>query len=268
MLWFVRKVVAAVVVASVLAVGLPLLAGRVGPSNGVWSPCSWDSGENLGWRTRVGFAEQWLFVDASAQRLRVHDRLSPVVSGVRQPAGDPAVLEGMGVSPCDLWETERSVPTGWTDGGWPIEAVREAQRQSVAVDGVVAVVGQGWPFRQFWYLRWVDGGGVLRTERWMGPVSSHERRTSSDAASVGLPLGVYWSGLFGNVFVWSLLISCASATCGLWRRWSRRRRGLCVVCAYAVDGLKRCPECGKTGASATRVQFAHVRTVLVDISGG
>jgi hypothetical protein len=39
-----------------------------------------------------------------------------------------------------------------------------------------------------------------------------------------------------------------------WRRWSRRRRGLCIKCGYSLTGLlePRCPECGRKIREVTR----------------
>jgi hypothetical protein len=65
------------------------------------------------------------------------------------------------------------------------------------------------------------------------------------------PTRPIWFGLIGNTLfyaaaIWSLswLLVCAP---GAARRRYRRRRGLCVCCAYKLAGLPpstRCPECG------------------------
>lgn len=64
---------------------------------------------------------------------------------------------------------------------------------------------------------------------------------------IDLPVGIMWRGFAMNTIVyasawWSVLFGVEFA-----RRAMRRRRGLCVVCAYSRAGLAAgvvCPECG------------------------
>lgn len=187
---------------------------------------------------------QWLcrtmaFVDAYATKQTTWSEGSPVIAG--SPGSiDPTVIEAMGCSPCDLWETARCVPAFW-----PSTTVRDARQRSAEERHHVAVVGQGWPFVQFWHVRWVDWQGRVQTDRWFRNSTANSRKTSSEAATFGLPWGVHWFGLGANIFLWSAAVWVLCIGWLALRTWSRRRRGVCVGCLYSVSEVMRCSECGR-----------------------
>ncbi len=118
----------------------------------------------------------------------------------------------------------------------------------------------GWPLRCFWGAEdaYFDGSSVHdlgRTNIWR-VVSTGPRaklwpafvRVGDDGTrTVDVPLGVIRGPFAINTAVyasawWSVLFGL-----GMARRALRRRRGLCVVCAYSRAGLAAgavCPECG------------------------
>lgn len=64
---------------------------------------------------------------------------------------------------------------------------------------------------------------------------------------------IRWWALLVNIafFVPIVLALRKGPWAALWlRRYLRRRRGLCVACAYPVRGLALCPECGKSVGGA------------------
>ena len=82
--------------------------------------------------------------------------------------------------------------------------------------------------------------------RWSVPF---RQRTSSGYPSAEfivmplrpVPLGFTANTLFYAAILWSP---------GAIKRWRRRRNGRCEKCAYALEGLRLCPECGR--AAKTR----------------
>ncbi len=105
-------------------------------------------------------------------------------------------------------------------------------------------------------LRWPDGVDLDEIAvgvplRCMAVVNGHAAPLGMAAADLG-PYGAVW-----RVRWWALLVNIAffvpivlalrkGPWAALWlRRYLRRRRGLCVSCAYPVRGLPLCPECGK-----------------------
>ncbi len=233
LLRFARVVPIAALLASGLAVSLPLVVS----GDGSWSGCYWDPYTRLGWRSRSKFAEKWLFVDAFATRRTTLGDSSAVATG--SDLNDPAIIEAMGCSPCDLWDAHYAVPQVW-----PLTVVHKARQRSYTDHCHVVLVGYGWPFVQFWHMRWVDGRGSIQTDRWISLASADRRTTSLGAASPGLPWGIRWPGLCTNVLAWSAAIWIGRSSWLWWRTSWRKRRCLCARCLYPVSESERCPECG------------------------
>ena len=65
-----------------------------------------------------------------------------------------------------------------------------------------------------------------------------------------LPTRPVPTGFALNTLFYALPISLLWLAPGQFRRWHRRRKGLCIHCAYPVaDPAKPCPECGKPVSS-------------------
>jgi hypothetical protein len=59
-----------------------------------------------------------------------------------------------------------------------------------------------------------------------------------------LPIAPIWGGLILNILFWSSLWFFPGVIWRSARYFLRKRRGLCLVCGYAIEDLERCPECG------------------------
>ena len=67
-----------------------------------------------------------------------------------------------------------------------------------------------------------------------------------------LPVMPVWRGLLADVGFFG---GCAAVVGLGLKRWRRRAPGMCVGCGYSVEGLMRCPECGReVRASSTPKQ--------------
>ena len=112
---------------------------------------------------------------------------------------------------------------------------------------------RGWPMRSLWCLRSIyveDGTGVIK---WFSPRGLIATPILPDEywGPRVLPLYPIWIGFIANMlfysgFLWLLLPGRRAL-----RREIRRKRGLCMKCAYDLQGAdhKACPECGAESPS-------------------
>lgn len=119
----------------------------------------------------------------------------------------------------------------------------------------------GWPWHGMWCARdgfderYHDGEGFHQLvpigttrDELKVPFSRTQRGNGVPHASA-IPIGFLLRGttlntLFYGAVWWVLLFSFGTV-----RHWSRRRRGVCLRCAYSREGLGAgapCPECGRT----------------------
>jgi hypothetical protein len=82
---------------------------------------------------------------------------------------------------------------------------------------------------------WRDG---LEPPRWGGAITQ--------GASRRLPLVALWPGFaYSALTIGAVLFVVQLVPRGV-RRGLRRRRGRCVACGYELQGLVKCPECGRS----------------------
>lgn len=111
----------------------------------------------------------------------------------------------------------------------------------------------GWPMRSFesWVTYWeVDRrtewyGGVAIPDwlrpRWMMTIWGQNATFSSR-----FPTRITWFGFVVNTLFYATLIAAMIAGLRVMHHQRRRRRGLCVRCAYELRDLSICPECGRS----------------------
>ena len=178
--------------------------------------------------------------------------------------------------------TERAVPRdgAWPSPApksWPIAPVLDVERglgwtdasaratdwdHLPSVEYTMSIYQVGWPwhslYRRFLYTRCGEELDFLRTSRWergfQGPDWLRVCRTVRDGNlppfkrihSLHVPICPLWPGFALNSLVYALPIALLWLTPGQLRRWHRRRRNLCIHCAYPVaDPAKPCSECGR-----------------------
>jgi len=66
-----------------------------------------------------------------------------------------------------------------------------------------------------------------------------------------IPIAPIWSGFLFNIIFYSLCSLFISWGWLLVRTRNRRAKGLCVYCAYKLEGLDVCPECGSDHAACS-----------------
>ncbi len=100
----------------------------------------------------------------------------------------------------------------------------------------------GWPYRalaadacMFYFRR---NGGKLQAGPWQ-PTSGVRLL----GTAIVLPTRPLWRGLLVDTAFHAIVAYVLLFVPGDVRRWLRRRRGLCVKCAYPVSG-GTCSECG------------------------
>lgn len=123
-----------------------------------------------------------------------------------------------------------------TRSGWP---VLSTVRYAVTCESVHGWSGPSKPDDRAWY------GG------WHGL----DKASSADQTvklPVRLPVKPLWNGLTANATFYGVAIYACAAALGWGLRERRRRRGLCVRCAYSVGTSAICTECGLVSASHGR----------------
>lgn len=105
----------------------------------------------------------------------------------------------------------------------------------------------GWPFYALEYRESVDELAT-RPSGWravyLGGIESWVRHRP-------LPIKPVWTGLLLDAVLYGAALFALSAAPGAFVRARRRRRGLCLKCAYELKGLSVCPECGRADESST-----------------
>ena len=112
---------------------------------------------------------------------------------------------------------------------------------------------RGWPMRSLWCLQkhmvyYVDGGSyVSKLFEPRGLIATPIIPDEFWGPRV-LPLYPIGTGFVVNTLFYAAILSLLFTGPFVLRRFIRRRRGLCVQCAYDLRGAKHeaCPECGHT----------------------
>ena len=108
---------------------------------------------------------------------------------------------------------------------------------------------RGWPMLSLWSLPRImvigDTGNIKEFEPKgfiATPILPDDARFSR-----GLSLYPIWTGFFANTLFYAVLLWLLFPGPFVFRRMSRRKRGLCVKCAYDLRGAEHeaCPECGE-----------------------
>ncbi len=111
--------------------------------------------------------------------------------------------------------------------------------------GTIATIGYGWPFVALASDHLI--GGTQPNVVLKGIQYSPEKAVDGSYARA-FPTRVVWSGLVANLALYTPLTLALLVLFSRVHRVviarPRVRRGLCVRCAYPLDGLAICPECG------------------------
>ncbi len=124
----------------------------------------------------------------------------------------------------------------------------------------------GWPWRAlYWDSVFIQNNGRI-------PNSKSHYKLMSDRAGLKygldipfssswwkLPVIPVWDGLLLNVLLWSCLWCIPGPVRRGVRTHRRKRRGLCLVCGYAVEDLETCPECGVERAVGMKKNKTRLR---------
>lgn len=164
------------------------------------------------------------------------------------------------------------VPEGWDPRSWhywtgvgirrDLVSEREWMGSSLGMmmDGrpqrTITHIRCGWPMPAMaWYDYWSEapkpGTPWLERSWWMGwdvgfkPPAFAAGATRWDVTP-RLPIRPWWPGFGVNAMVYAVLAFLSGTAAHSWRRRRRRLRGLCEACGYALVGLPKCPECGRT----------------------
>ena len=111
--------------------------------------------------------------------------------------------------------------------GWPLPSLRRVATSAVSVRGEQrSMQNEGWLCA--WLPRAAGKPVFLPTH----------------------PLSIGFAANSLVYCVMAMFAPCLWHGSGQLRRWHRRRKGLCIYCAYPVgDPAKPCPECGQIGSS-------------------
>jgi hypothetical protein len=114
-------------------------------------------------------------------------------------------------------------------------------------------IAAGWPFRSFWGSRRLYHNQYVYNHHrfyWCLPLGAPKMDPHQDPLFPYRPL----PGLLGNTALYGIGAYAMFTLIGrafiAVRTDLRRRRGRCTRCAYQLDALSICPECGTTSAKA------------------
>ncbi|MFG0314235.1 MAG: hypothetical protein ACF8LL_08630, partial [Phycisphaerales bacterium] len=113
----------------------------------------------------------------------------------------------------------------------------------------------GWPFRAMHY----DLIGISTESRWDHMRSYFDRVEAAAGINIGLETPDWWpavrenyklpvlpriGGLILNTLTFAAVWACIASSFRWTIRTKRRRTGRCAECAYQIEELQLCPECG------------------------
>jgi hypothetical protein len=166
-------------------------------------------------------------------------------------------------SPLSSVETsEMTFATHWTEFNyWQPEEERTAwdpaDPDQIPVFVKITRFYYGWPFRAMYY----DWIGINTDGRWDHMKDYFDRVNTAAGIDVGIETPDWWPAVKENRrlpvrprlggFILNTLISAFAWICiASFIRWiirsKRRRVGRCAECAYQIDELQLCPECGSS----------------------
>lgn len=103
----------------------------------------------------------------------------------------------------------------------------------------------GWPFLAFQGVECLGSAKLPNTPLGLVDIPPRWRPWSpSDPMTTRLFVMPIWSGLLGNVMLFTIIAYVGLLGVSAARAARRRRRGHCPACAYDTRGLAICPECG------------------------
>ena len=105
----------------------------------------------------------------------------------------------------------------------------------------LTVMRAGWPLRAFGCCMTAEPRGRPRAMTILDRGGFIVRRGSG---GVELPWKPLWPGFAVNTLLYTLIVAAAFMALRKSRRVHRRRRGLCVTCAYPTGVSATCSECG------------------------
>jgi hypothetical protein len=76
-------------------------------------------------------------------------------------------------------------------------------------------------------------------------ISFRPPRGTTPGSIIQIPTTPFWPGLIANIIFWGFVAWFISSGVKRLRIARRRAKGLCTNCAFPVDQLPRCPECGQ-----------------------
>jgi hypothetical protein len=131
---------------------------------------------------------------------------------------------------------------------------------------VLAGEARGWPcraLRALWEIDLRDGVNGHRVVSGIDLISFPWRTPVGVTLPRILPLRPIWPGFAINTIFYAAALWVVFLIPGMIKRTRRRFRGLCIHCGYdlrgqttAIDGERRCPECGKAMPGRNAAQRA------------
>lgn len=162
----------------------------------------------------------------------------------------PSILKGVAIQPPDRWFRHLNV-----------ELPYDLPYAEISDSGIHAEIQYFFPPSEDYGLNYPRSAGWQTLKGWPfwsltgGSFSRDASRDSSYIHTAvfvidgyGYPLQPIWSGFIANTMIYSLILWSAWLGIGRARKYLRRRRGLCSMCAYDLRGAdhESCPECGFT----------------------
>ncbi len=174
-------------------------------------------------------------------------------TGLMHPRGHD-VTSVTGFRPPPDWDNKFSIQ--YWGLGKTQEQISEAEwmgsRPGFMVNGgrqaIYTGVSAGWPMRSLRGTEWINRGlegcappPLVQVPAWI------------TKAGWKLPVSPLWPGFMVNTLLYAGLVWGAVRCVPAWKRWRRRKRGLCEGCGYDLRGLPSgsasCPECGRAGSA-------------------